>query len=327
MLYIHLFGRVRVSRGPDTAELKLVPTAQTLLAYLLVGPQRFHPREVLAGLSWGDRPENQARSCLNTALWRLRRALEADQTVPDIYLLTTPAGEVGFNWKSQHWLDLTAFERCATCILAIPLSAMQAEHALQLESVLPLYQGELLEGFYDDWALRERERLRALRMDCLLRLLRHHKANSAYEQALSYGQQILREDPLREEIHREMMRLYAANGQRALALREYETCRATLVAELGIDPMPETEALYRHIAEQSTTVAHSVHTAHIAAIASPEPDQPAAANTPSHAASSLDQALAQLQAAVLNLDAAREDLRSAIDLVRQVSNHSSTPPV
>ena len=67
------------------------------------------------------------------------------------------------------------FEKCASCILAIPSDAMQPEHARQLETILPLYDGELLEGFYEDWAVSERERLRDLNLSSLTRLMRYHR--------------------------------------------------------------------------------------------------------------------------------------------------------
>ena len=39
----------------------------------------------------------------------------------------------------------------------------------------------------------------------------------------------------------------AAAGERAEALRVWERCRTTLVEELGVDPSPETEAVYRDV--------------------------------------------------------------------------------
>ena len=41
--------------------------------------------------------------------------------------------------------------------------------------------------------------------------------------------------------------LFATAGQRSAALRQYETCCATLQRELGAEPSPQTEALYEQI--------------------------------------------------------------------------------
>ena len=140
----------RVTHGEGSPEIRFTRSAQTLLAFLLLHPHRYHPREVLAELAWGDRPDDQARAALNTALWRLRNLLEPEGVTRGAYLRTTSSGEVGFNWESNHWLDLAVFEKCASCILAIPPDAMQPEHARQLETILPLLRwrtpGRLLRG-------------------------------------------------------------------------------------------------------------------------------------------------------------------------------------
>ena len=54
-------------------------------------------------------------------------------------------------------------------------------------------------------------------------------------------------DPLREDAHRALMRIYAEQGQTALALKQYQNCRDRLQAELGVKPEAETERLYQSI--------------------------------------------------------------------------------
>jgi hypothetical protein len=72
-----------------------------------------------------------------------------------------------------------------------------------------------------------------------------------YARAIGYGQDILDRDALREDVHRELMRLFLLNGQRAMALHQFETCRASLRKELAIEPMRETQALYQRIADSA----------------------------------------------------------------------------
>ena len=156
-------------------------------------------------------------------------------------------GEVGFNRESDHWLDVAVFEEQAALVVRKPVHVMEADDARQLENGIQLYVGELLEGFYDDWALRERERLRSLYLKSLAHLMRYYGHNGTCENAIACGQQILNLDPLREEIHREVMRLYLQSGQRTMAIRHYKSCFRILDAELGITPMEETQALYHQI--------------------------------------------------------------------------------
>jgi DNA-binding SARP family transcriptional activator len=299
VLQIWLFGNVQLTHEAWSAEVKVTHTVQGLLAYLLLQRHRCHPREILTNLFWGDYTEERARSCLSTTLWRLRRVLEPDGTPQGTYLVTTSTGEIGFNAESDYWLDVAVFEEQASRVLGKAFPAIETSEVQALAHTLQLYRGELLEGFYDDWTLRERERLRLLYLNSLAYLMRYYRHYQAYEEGLICGQQILNHDPLREEIHRDMMRLYLESGQRTLAVRQYETCREVLAAELGIPPMEETQALY----------------AQIVPAASPDP---VPSNFPREPAN-LKQALRQLRLSMQGFDEARERLQRAIQLVERLS--------
>src|SRR3546814_5631924 len=67
------------------------------------------------------------------------------------------------------------------------------------------------------------------------------------ESAIRTAKRILALDPLREDMHRWLMRAFAAAGQRASALAAYDACRSLLQEELGVPPEPETDALYKAI--------------------------------------------------------------------------------
>jgi DNA-binding SARP family transcriptional activator len=244
LLRISLFGTVRIVHDDWSSPVKITPKARALLAYLLLRRSRLHPREKLAGLFWGNYPQERARGCLSTALWRLRRALEPDGVPPETYLLTKTADKIGFNWDSQHWLDVAAFEGQVTRILACSPHAMSTAHIQALEGALQLYTGDLLEGLYDEWVIPEQERLRSLYLDCLQQLMEAYRHRGLYAESLAYGRRILELEPPHEAIHREMMRIYLDSDQRSLALRQYEMCREVLSRQLEVEPMEETRALY-----------------------------------------------------------------------------------
>ena len=247
ILRINLFGSLRISHDSWAKELTLPRGVMGLLVYLLLRRHRLHPREVLADVFWGENSPEKARGSLNTALWRLRNILEPDGVPAGTYLISTPSGEVGFNQKSEYWLDIALFEEKVNRILTVPVQTIDESGVQELKSILDLYTADLLEGFYEDWVLRERERLRTLNIKGLMYVLQYDKYNHQYQKALSHGQRILDFDPLREEIHREMMQLYMASGHRTQAIRQYSICQKILADELGIPPMPETQALYEQI--------------------------------------------------------------------------------
>ncbi len=246
-LQVTLFGKIHVTWDNWQTEIKLTRGIQAILAYLLLNRHATYPREVMAGLFWGNYSQERAHDCLNTALWRLRSALEPDGVIPGTYLLGIHSNEVGFNSGSPYWLDVAVFEEQATRLMAQSFIDIDETSVQELESILKLYKGDLLDGFYEDWALRERERFRSLYIKSLRYLVQYDKCHHFFERGLLHGQQILDLDPTREEIHREIMRLYMGSGQRAQAIRQYEICRRILEDELGVPPMQDTLLLYTQI--------------------------------------------------------------------------------
>jgi DNA-binding SARP family transcriptional activator len=247
ILQVALFGGVHVTHNNWLTEAKLTREIQALLAFLLLQRHRAHPRETLAGVFWAEQSQEKARRALNTALWRLKKALEPEGIPAGTYLISAHSGEVGFNCQSQYWLDVEVFEQEVNHLIMYPPEKADEPNIQEFEKTLDLYKGELLEDLYDDWALRERERLRAIYLKGLMYLMHYYKFQKSYEKASAYGQQILIFDPIREDIHREMMRIYLECGQRALAARQYGICQLMLAKELGISPMEETQTLYAHI--------------------------------------------------------------------------------
>ena len=301
ILQVTLFGGIRITKNNWTTEIKLPREIQLLLAFLLIHRHRTRPREVVAGLFWGELGQDKAHASLSNALWKLKKVPEPAGIPVGTYLVNTHPGEVGFNRESSYWLDVEVFEEQTCHLLASPPDQADKTNIHELEKILRLYQGELLEGSYKDWALAERERLRTLYLKSLRYLLQYSRFHGLYEDGLAYGQQILNLDPLREDIHREMMMLYQDNGQRALAVRQHEVCHLNLAKELGISPMEETEALYTKIlTEADSNNSHMI----------------------SNQQTNIDQAMGQLRQANENIDLAKGQIQQARQLIAKASEHT-----
>ena len=242
-LRITLLGSVGVSIDGEAGELRLTRRAISLLSYLVLHRDRRFTREVLTAVFWGDHDERHARRCLNTALWRLRRVLEPRTGASGRWLRTNVAGEIGFTPDEDCAIDVDRFERLVRGPLAKPAHTLRPAEIAGLEEAVAVYAGDLLEGFYDDWILAERERLRRAYGEALTQLVRYHAEAAHPEASLDFARRLLAVDPLREEAHRAVIRGHAAIGQRELALKQYAACRAILAGELGVTPSPETEEL------------------------------------------------------------------------------------
>ncbi len=245
-LRVFLLGGVRILLGPSGTEVHLPRSSEALLAYLMLSRNRRHPRDALCELFWPDLAPRRARGALSTTLWRLRRTLEGSAP-RGTYLSSSPTGEIWFSESADFWLDVEVLESHVGEALRRRGQGLDDGAARRLATVLDLYNGDLMEGVYDEWVELERRRVRVLYLDGLSQLLDHHQRRGELDDAMAWGQRILQLEPLSEEVHRRMMELYAASGRRPLALRQYETCRKVLAAELGIPPMNETTDVYHRL--------------------------------------------------------------------------------
>jgi DNA-binding SARP family transcriptional activator len=158
--------------------------------------------------------------------------------------------EIGFNADAEVWLDVAQFEsHCNAAERAGSLEA-QAEHYRQ---AVELYTADLLTDCYEDWCILERERLQHRYLRALARLLTFYAQTEQLELAAEHARRILACDPLREEVHRDLIEIYLASGQSAAALRQYRLCETQLRQELGVEPMAETRALLGRVLQASVT--------------------------------------------------------------------------
>lgn len=214
-------------------------TIQKLLAYLVINRARPSPRSAVSAAMWPDSAEDSSRRRLNTALWRLRKFLNDPQDGAKV--IVSSNDEVSMNPAAEVWDDVTEFRS-----LTAPLqrrAALDVNTAADLESAVRLYRGDILQGCYDDWLIREREQVLERYLRSLHALVNWHHRIGNIESAIQYASQIVAADPLREEVHRVLMRLYSAGGDRSRALRQYDVCVKILAKELGVSPMPETSLL------------------------------------------------------------------------------------
>lgn len=104
---------------------------------------------------------------------------------------------------------------------------------------------------YDNWQSLQREWLHRELSSALRQLATFYGETGDFETALTYANRWLIADPLHEPAHRVLMRLYAASGQRTMAIRQYQRCVELLDTELATPPEEETNQLYTTIQAES----------------------------------------------------------------------------
>jgi DNA-binding SARP family transcriptional activator len=251
MMHVQLFGRLKISGPGEVLLLWHSRKVQELFAYLLLSPGKSHPREILADLLWPDALPHLSRKYLRQTLWQLKRALDATLPRDSPILLETDGEQVHLQVAPLITVDVHQFEATTHAVDGIDSTALTAEHLARMEQAIPLYRDDLLMGWYQEWCLLERERLRMRYIDLLQQLMRVHQHRRSYHRACTYGEMVLRYDPAHEPAYRQLMVLYALQGNRSAALRLYHRCAKALARELDVEPSPATTHLYQHLREDA----------------------------------------------------------------------------
>jgi DNA-binding SARP family transcriptional activator len=244
---INLFGKLEIRRDERVVEGGHASKAQELLCYLLLHRRRPHPRESLAALFWGELSTSHSKKYLRQTLWQIQVKLDRHAVTTGEGLLAIGPDWVGVNARANLCLDVAILEQAFTWVEQVPGRALDPEKVRALEAAVELYRGDLLEGWYQDWCLVERERLQNAYMVILDKLMDYYEEKREYRAAMLYGSRILALDQAHERTHQRLMLLYYLAGDRAGALRQYERCVEALKEELAVSPSKRTTSLYDQI--------------------------------------------------------------------------------
>jgi DNA-binding SARP family transcriptional activator len=213
----------------DGDRLVRVPvSAQRLIAFLALHDRPLQ-RLYVAGSLWLDSTQEHANANLRTALWRLRR--------PGCPVVSATATELSL--APNVAVDVHETEGAAQRALAHKGAPSDLERLC--------VAGELLPGWYEDWLLIERERLRQLRVHALECLCDDLAAKMEFAAATAAGVSAVAAEPLRESAHRVLIRAHLAEGNAAEAIRQYRIYRTLLRTQLGIEPSRQLRELMRSL--------------------------------------------------------------------------------
>jgi predicted ATPase/DNA-binding SARP family transcriptional activator/predicted negative regulator of RcsB-dependent stress response len=236
--HIEMFGGLRVTQGDRVHTRFRTHKAATLLSYLALFSRQTHSRDELVELFWPDRDADGGRNNLSTALSQLRSQLEPTG-VPAGSVFTADRQYVRLNTASVT-TDVADFE---SLIQSATQERDDVGRLERLERAVALYQGDLLPGIYDDWAVREQSRLKKRYTETLRQLARLLERAGRPDEALRLLGHAAQNEPFDEEPYREQIRLCGLLARPAEALEIYRSLETLFRKELGIAPSAETRAL------------------------------------------------------------------------------------
>ncbi len=238
-------GRFRVYQRDRLVEDWASRKGKLVFKYLVTHRERPISKEVLMDLFWPDSSPDAARNNLNVAIYGLRQSLRQNSPSESHILYQDDCYLI--NPDLDIWVDVEAFTEHLTRARELedsaPSDAIREYHLAEA-----LYTGDFLEeDRYEDWASAQRQQLKDAYLGLLERLSRHYYVLGEYTTCVTQCRKVLAVDSCRESAHRWIMQCYAQQGQRYLAIRQYQECVDALRDELGVEPSDETVKLYDRI--------------------------------------------------------------------------------
>lgn len=244
MLTVQMLGRLAITRDGAAIDGLESRKVKELLCFLILNCQRPHQRESLASTLWSNTLTAQSRANLRKVLWQLQSAFDQSAGEPSISI---DPEWIQVSPQADLWCDVAELKAAFRQVCDVAGETLSAAAAQMAEEAVRLYHGDLLEGWYQDWCLFERERVQSIYLALLDKLMAYYEARQQFELGLAHGATILRYDRARELTHRRLMRLLFLSGDRTGALRQYERCAAIVGEEFDASPSEPTSDLYQRI--------------------------------------------------------------------------------
>jgi YVTN family beta-propeller protein len=219
-----------------------------VLAILLIHRGTVVSVDRIVDLLWGERPPDTAAKTVQVYVSRLRKALGEG------LLLTRGGGYV--LELAPHQLDAERFEQAVSEAREQFARGEIAAARDVLREALALWRGPALADFtYEDFARDEIDRLEELRLAALEERVEADLALGRHAELVPELERLVRENPTREGLRRQLMLALYRSGRQAEALETYRQAQRALDEELGLEPSPELRELERAILAQDPALA------------------------------------------------------------------------
>jgi LuxR family maltose regulon positive regulatory protein len=242
---VRCLGSLRVfAGGKEISQERWVSTkARDLLAYFVTFRGERIPKDRAFDAIWAEKG-GRGLTAFHTALSRLRGALRTGES--SVRFILVEAGE--YRLDTAHFaIDVNDFD---AALAKARVTADEGTAADLFQQAVDLYQGEYMQNLYYDWLFPERRRLTQSYFSSLRSLASFHYVHQRFTRALEFLERALRVDSLTEDIHCQVMRVYAALGDRSGLAQEYQDLKQILLRELDIEPLQSTKRLYQSLMDR-----------------------------------------------------------------------------
>lgn len=248
-LTINVLGPVEIFRDrsrPFAQDAWTTRRSRDILCFIATRKGRRVPKDILIEEFWGAEDLAVIEKNFHPTISHIRKALNSQQPLKQNFIMFRD-GSYQLNPEFTYSIDSEDF---LAHIAAAEVSKRDKDaESLRrsLESAYGLYRGEFMEGCYEDWAENQRHHYREQLSRVLNGLAKLSVNEKRWNDALRYANETLVLDPYREDLHRLVMKVLAAQSKNSALKKHYESMRVLLKDELGIEPSTDTRQLFRDL--------------------------------------------------------------------------------
>lgn len=252
-LTINMLGPVEIVRDPARPlppDAWVTRRARDILCF--VASRRHHraSKDLIVDTFWGETDLPAIERNFHPTVSHIRRALNSNQTLKQNLLLYRD-GDYLLNPDFAYRIDVEEFDRLVAQGEARRRERQVDQCIQSYQSAVELYRGDFMQGVYDPWAEEQRSYYRRQYLQLIEALASVAQKTGDWFRSIHLAQQILSDDPFREDIHCLLMRAHAALGNKSAVREQYESLKLLLQKELGVEPVAETVNTYRELTGQA----------------------------------------------------------------------------
>jgi YVTN family beta-propeller protein len=226
---------------------------KAILAMLLVEANTVVSIGRLADAVWGERVPNGSVTTIQTYISHLREVLEPDRPRGGTgqFLLTERGG---YRLRTEDVaVDSVVFEQRVRTGRALLEEGRFAEASSELVGAFGMWRGPVLADLADyEFARLAAVRLDESRLVAIEDRIEADLALGRHKEVAGELDELITAQPLRERLHGQRMLARYRSGRQAEALAGYQELRAMLADDMGIDPSPPLQQLYRAVLSQDS---------------------------------------------------------------------------
>ncbi|MCU0513430.1 MAG: bacterial transcriptional activator domain-containing protein [Anaerolineae bacterium] len=242
-LEVYAFGRGHVLMNGRTVQYWDGALPRNLF-FFFIDHERVTRDEIFA-VFWPTLRIKEATNVFHVTKRKIAERLEEQMEMAGTCDLTIYSG--GFYRPGNGMIRYYDVEDFTVALQQAAHAVNDAEQERLYRHAIAIYRAPFLHTLDMPWVVERRDKLRQMFIDALIDLGRLKKRQQHWETALGHFVRVLKEDPRREDIYREVLQMYASLGRIDDMVAQYHLLEQYLATYVGVPPSRETRDLFERL--------------------------------------------------------------------------------